>query len=207
MSNPPQENDPQWRTSEEGPSQAGGVNPYPGQSASKFGTESYDPNAYGGPVEQPDKFRKLKLFTLVSLAIFVLNQVVSFVMISSAEYRNEMIADIEQQMSAAGQTMDRSQVESYIDAVAGVSLIFAVIGLGIYLLVYFGLRAAKNWARIVGIVFAILGAVFGIGGFVFGGPTDLVTVVVTLLWIGVNVYWLVLAFSPVVAGYLKQVKR
>lgn len=207
MSNPPQDNQPQWGTPDEGGPRSDGERPFVGQNPSKYGTEAYDPHAFGGPVEEPDKFRKLKLFTLVSLGIYAINQVIGFVLMNSTGYRNEMIEDIEQQMSAAGQTMDRSQVESYIDAVAGVSLIFAVIGLGIYLLVYFGLRAAKNWARIVGIVFAILGAVFGIGGFVFGGPTDLVTVVVTLLWIGVNVYWLVLAFSPVVADYLKQVKR
>lgn len=73
MSNPSEENNPQWGTPEHGASHTGGVNPYGGQNPSKFGTESYDPNAYGGPVQEPDKFRKLKLFTLVSLAIFVVN--------------------------------------------------------------------------------------------------------------------------------------
>lgn len=118
-----------------------------------------------------------------------------------------MIEDIEQQTSAAGQTMERSQIETLIDLVVGVSLVFALLGLGIYLLVHFGLRANRNWSRIVGIVFAILGAVIGVGGFVFGGATDLVAVVITLIWVGVNIYWLILAFSPDVSRYLQEVNR
>lgn len=206
MTNPPQDNNPQWGANPEGAPQSGGDNPYADQSPSKFGTEAYHPNAYGGPVEQPDKFRKLKLFTLVSLAIFLFNQVVSFVMISSAEYRNEMINDLEQQMSATGQAFDRDQLETYVDAVVGVSVAIALIGVAIYLLVFFGLRANKNWARIVGIVFAMLGAVVSVAGFVFGGASDIITVVVTLLWVGVNIYWLVLAFSPDVGRYLREVR-
>ncbi|NDK31079.1 hypothetical protein [Nesterenkonia haasae] len=208
MSNPPQDNHSQWGpASEHGASQPGGENPYAGHNPSKFGTEAYDPNAYGGPLEQPDKFRKLKMFTLVSLAIFVINQLVSFVMMSSSEYRNEMIDEIEQQMSATGQTVDRGQIETYVDAVVGVGVAIALIGLALYLLVYFGLRANKNWARIVGIIFAILGAVISLGGFAFGGATDIVTIVVTLLWVGVNIYWLILAFSPDVTRYLREAKR
>lgn len=210
MSNPPHENhpnEPQWGTPEHGATPGGGETPYSGPSPSKYGTEAYHPHVYGGPVEAPDKFRKLKLVTLVSLAVYVLNQLVSFIMMNSAAYREQMISDFEQQVAGAGEAMDRSDIEGYLSVVLGVTAIFALIGLGIYLLVYFGLRAAKNSSRIVGIVFAFLGAAFGIFGFVLGGPTEFATVVVTLVWIGVNIYWLVLAFSPDVARYLREVKR
>jgi hypothetical protein len=210
MSNPPHDNhpnDPQWGTPEHGAAPGGGEAPYGGAGPSKYGTEAYQPHAYGGPIEAPDKFRKLKLFTLVSLAVYVLNQLVSFIMMNTATYREQMINDFEQQLSAAGQTIERSEIEGYLSVVLGVTVIFALIGLGIYLMVYSGLRASKNWARIVGIVFAVLGAGFGIFGFVLGGPTDFATVVITLIWIGVNIYWLILAFSPDVARYLREVKH
>ncbi|TLP76898.1 DUF3784 domain-containing protein [Nesterenkonia sphaerica] len=210
MSNPPHEDrsqDPQWGLPDQSAASGAGRPPEPGPSSSRYGTEPYDPQAYGRPVPEPEKFRKLKRFTLLSLAVYLINQLVSFIMMNTATFREQMISDFQQQLTAAGQTVDRSDIEGYLSMVLGVTVVFALIGLGIYLMVYYGLRAAKSWARIVGIIFAVLGAFFGIFGFVLGGPTDFATVVVTLIWIGVNVYWLVLAFNPDVARYLREVKR
>lgn len=223
MSTPPHDNSPQWGNpgqDPQGQSPAGGpydggagANPY-GQPAGvppeqqpggKFGTASYNPNAYGGPIEEPDKYRKLKLFTLISLGLYVISQAVGLILVASEGYRQQMIDDTIAQQEALGMPMTAEEAEGVIGLITTVTLVFALIGAAIYLLVYFGLRANKNWARITGIVFAIIGTVFTAGSLLFGN-LDVFTLILTLLWIVANIYWLVLAFSGDNARYLQQFK-
>lgn len=211
MSTPPNDTPsnpggPQWGDPAEQAGNDAAANPYQQHSGSKFGTQAYDPNAYGGPVGEPDKFRKLKLFTLISLGVYMVNQLVGLIMFGSEDFRDETIAELQQTYADAGMTLEASEIDGIISAGLVFYAVFALIFLGLYLLVYFGLRADKNWARILGIVFAIIGSVFGLAGFAISGFSDILTVIVTLVWIAVNIFWLVLAFNADVAQYLQSKK-
>lgn len=213
MSTPPNDSQPtdgapQWGTPAQGSGHDAAASPYSPhpQGGSKFGTEAYDPNAYGGPVQELDKFRKLKLFLLVSLGIYAINQILGLIMMSGDAFRDEMVAQLEETYAQMGVALEAGDIDSVMTFALIVGFVFALVGLGLYLLVYFGLRANKNWARILGIVFAIIGTLVILASFMFN-PVDIITLIVTLLWIAVNVYWLVLAFNSDVVQYLQQFDR
>jgi hypothetical protein len=71
-------------------------------------------------------------------------------------------------------------------------VIFGLIGIALYLLVAFGVRAGKNWARILGTVFAVL-SLFGLA------QLGLNTVVILL-----GVAAIVLLYLPVSSAYFKE---
>ena len=64
----------------------------------------------------------------------------------------------EQQLRGSGQNIAFDDVKGVI---VGTMVVFALIGAGLYALVAFNVRKGKNWARILGTVFAAL-SVFSI---------------------------------------------
>lgn len=197
MTTPPNDNTPQW-----GQPSPQGEDPSTGP---KFGTEAYNPQAFGGPVEEPAKFRSLKIFTLVSGGLFLISGVMMLLMFNNDSFREAMIDDLMTTYQEMGVAMERTEVESVYGWFSTGTTIFVLVLLGIYALVYFGLRANKNWARILGIIFAIISVVFSVLGFAMGEIN--LSMLISLVWLGVNVYWLVLAFNSEVADYLFQHKR
>ncbi|NLS10382.1 hypothetical protein HGQ17_10335 [Nesterenkonia sp. MY13] len=197
MTTPPNDNTPQW-----GQPSPQGEDPSTGP---KFGTEAYNPQAFGGPVEEPAKFRSLKIFTLVSGGLFLISGVMMLLMFNNDSFREAMIDDLMTTYQEMGVAMERTEVESVYGWFSTGTTIFVLVLLGIYALVYFGLRANKNWARILGIIFAIISIVFSVLGFAMGEIN--LSMLISLVWLGVNVYWLVLAFNSEVADYLFQHKR
>ncbi|WP_150462071.1 hypothetical protein [Nesterenkonia ebinurensis] len=213
MSTPPHDSNPQWGSPAEGSTNDdAAVPPYPGEadSGSKFGTESYNPNAYGGPVEEPAKYAQLKQFTLFSFGLYVLSAIISLVPMFTGE-AEELTREELAGQDLGGLTVDEA-VSIGMAMAWGFILVPLVIAIGLYLLVYFGLKNNKNWARVLGIVMAIIGILLTAGtmlaslgglGTVFG----IITLVLTLVWLAVTIYWLVLAFSHENVQYLEQFKR
>lgn len=182
---------------------------YPdGQPSSKYGTDPYAPGTYGGPMAEPKKFSLLKTFTLVSLAAYVLSSLPSF-FVSGDQVRQDMIATYEQSGMSSQEAADMSEMGMALNT--GFTWVTLIIAVGLYLLVYFGLKKNKNWARVTGIVFGLVGAVFSLLGIAFGSllgmGVDALGIVLTLLYVAVTVYWLMLAFSTDVKTYLKQFTR
>lgn len=187
------------------PSQQGG---YPAQQpggqgapASKYGTDPYAPGSYGGPVAEPKKYSLLKTMTLVSLAIYVLSSLPGL-FLSDDLLRQDMITTAEQQGMAGQEAADFADM--MVGLTTGLVWVMIIIGVGLYLLVFFGLKKNKNWARVTGIVFAIIGVVFTLFGVIGADPLSLVLV---LAHVAVAIYWLVLAFSSEVKTYLAQFRR
>jgi len=150
---------------------------------------------------EPKKFSQLKLFTLISLAVYVLSSLPGLFITDEAA-RQEMITAAEQQgASSADAASTADMLGGFFTGFIWVSLI---IGAGLYLLVYFGLKKNKNWARITGIVFAIIGIIGTLIGLI---GADMVTLALSLLHVVVAIYWLVLAFSSEVKAYLAQFRR
>ena len=85
------------------------------------------------------------------------------------------------------------------------------LAVALYALVYFNLRGAKNWARILGIVVGILGTLSAVGGIfsfvTYPGIGGVLASVLSLALVIVNILWLVKAFNPQVAAYTRQGRR
>src|SRR5699024_5353491 len=93
-----------------------------------------------------------------------------------------------------------------------VLIVPVVISVTFYLVVYGGLKRVKAWGLITGIVMAFIGFIFMT---IFGvlsnlGMTDatvVTTLVISLAWAAVTIWWLVLAFSAPVRGYIAQLRH
>jgi hypothetical protein len=64
-----------------------------------------------------------------------------------------MRSTFEEQLRGSGQDIAFEDIKGFI---IGTMVVFALIGAGLYALVAFNIRKGKNWARILGTVFAAL---------------------------------------------------
>lgn len=213
MSTPPNDNNPQWGSPDAEGGQPGpaGAGPYgaaqpAGGSTSKFGTSSYDPSVgYNAPMEEPRQYSLLKTMTLAGLGLYVLSQLIGMVPLLGEDGRQAM----EDSVAATGQPISEEMLDGAIAFAIGTVVVLTLIALGLYLMVYFGLKSVKNWARVTGIVFAIIGLIFTLGGFALDTSMlttafGLVSLAISVAWAAVTVYWLVLAFSTPVRDYMDQ---
>lgn len=179
------------------------------QQGSKYGTAAYDSGAFGQEVSEPKKFGLLKNLTLASLAIYVISSIIGFI---TSGNQDIMDATLDQQSEQLG--IPREQLEEGMEigtAIAmGTTVVTLVIAAAVYLLVYFGLRKSKNWARILGTVFAAIGTLFTLWGLTGLGVMmsvaaglGIASIVVTVAFLVVNIWWLVTAFSKDVNAYLR----
>lgn len=211
MSTPPNDGSPQWGRpdAQSGPPGSPGSGPYGAAEpagGSKFGTSGYDPGAnYNASMGEPRQYSLLKTMTLVGLGLYLLSQLIGMLPLMGDEGRQTM----EDSLAATGQTASPEMIDGAIAFAVGTVVVLAAIALGLYLLVYFGLKQVKNWARVTGVVFAIIGLVFTVGGLALDGSMlssafGLISLMISIAWAAVTVYWLVLAFSAPVRDYMDQ---
>lgn len=177
----------------------------PRSPESKFGTSAYhEAGEYGTVVERPSQLGRLRTLTIVSLVLYLISSVVGAIMAMDETL-------IEESMRQTGM-LTESQIE---EAVAGAvvwglitSIGFAVLAALLYVAVIIGLTLAKNWGRILGIVLAIIGGLVMLFGLVTSlGSLSLLpgltiaSAVVTVLWLAVSGWWLVVAFSAPLRRY------
>lgn len=182
--NPPQfgQNPPQY-----------GQNP---PAAPGYGQQPYGQSPYAQyPSEQPQPSGSAGVPQLVNIsfwlliasaAIFVISMLTGLTTLDDPMFRNTFEDQIEG--SGAGVTY-----EDMKGVIAGTLVVFAIIGLALYLLVAFFVRKGKNWARILGTVFAAL-SVLGL----FGPPSF--ATIGTLLGIAA----IVLLYLPAAAPYFRS---
>lgn len=106
---------------------------------------------------------------------------------------------------------DAGQVGTMVEQMRGVSIASGVIGLvvlvGLYAMEYVFLRKGANWARILGIVLAILSAVGFLGnlfGFWLYGQGAIVLIAMGVAFIAVNIAWLVTASRAPLRAWFSQ---
>jgi hypothetical protein len=182
--NPPQygQNPPQY-----------GQNP---PAAPGYGQPPYGQSPYAQyPSEQPQPSGSTGVPQLVNIsfwlliaaaAIFVISMLTGLTTLDDPLFRDTFEDQIEG--SGAGVTY-----EDMKGVIAGTLVVFAIIGLALYLLVAFFVRKGKNWARILGTVFAGL-SVLGL----FGPPS--LGTISTLLGIAA----IVLLYLPAAAPYFRR---
>jgi hypothetical protein len=86
---------------------------------------------------------------------------------------------IKDQIRDADPTMDTTLVDTAANVAITFAVVVGVLGLFLWLLLAFKVRAGKSWARIVTFVFAGLGLVLGL--FSFAQPASAISRVVLLL--------------------------
>ena len=157
-----------------------------GQAGGKYGTAEYNPGQYTGMTERPGTIDKLLKLTMTSLGIYVLSGIVGLIAVSTIEMAGK----------AGGVGGPTS------------SIISLIIGIALYLLVWTNLKKGKNWARILGTVFAaiaILGGLFGlIGTFVYPAPWNIIMIVLALLKVVVDILWIVTAYKAPTSAWFTQ---
>jgi hypothetical protein len=159
-----------------------------GQNAPQYGQSPYaqypseQPQA-PGPV--PQLVNTSFWLIIAAGALWVISMLVSLGTLDTPAVRDMF----EQQMAASGTSVD---FESIKGVLIGTIVVFAAISAGLYALVAFNVRKGKNWARIMGTVFAAL-SVFNII------PLSLATLAAL-----VGIAAIVLLYLPAAAPYFQK---
>lgn len=161
-----------------------------------FGQSPYGQNAYGqDPAGQPMPAGSNGVPQLVNISfwlliasgvIFVISVLTGLTQLDDPVFRQAF----EDQVQGSGAGVTYEDIKGII---AGTLVVFAILGAGLYLLVAFFIRRGKNWARILGTVFAAL-SVLGL----FGVPS--LGTVGNLLGIAA----IVLLYLPAAAPYFRK---
>jgi hypothetical protein len=131
--------------------------PQYGQNAPQYGQSPYAQSPYSqypaGQQQTADGVPKLVniAFWLIvaSGVVWLLSLLLSIGSLDTPAMRDMF----EEQMAASGANVSFNDVKPFI---VGTILVFAVISAGLYALVALNVRKGKNWARILGTVFAAL---------------------------------------------------
>ena len=146
--NPPQYGQPQYNQQ---PPQYGQTPPQLPQYGQSPYTQfpSDQPQAMAGTAGAPKLVNTAFWLIVAAGAVWVLSLLMAIGMIDSPEMR----AQFEEQMAGSGAEIRFEDLRGFL---VGSIVAFAVIGAGLYALVAFNIRKGKNWARILGTVFAAL---------------------------------------------------
>lgn len=139
------------------------------QTPPPYGQQPYGQSPYGQyPSEQPQATGSNGVPQLVNISfwlliaagvIYVIGTLMAIGMLDDPQMRRTF----EEAMRSGGAAGTEFQFEDFKGVLAGSLVIFAIIGAGLYALVAIFVRKGKNWARILGTVFAAL-SVFGLFG-------------------------------------------
>jgi hypothetical protein len=159
-----------------------------GPNAPQYGQSPYAQYPSGQP-QAPGPLPQLvnTSFWLIIAAgaLWVISMLVSLGTLDTPEVRDLF----EKQMGASGTSVDFESIKGFL---IGTIVVFAVISAGLYALVAFNVRKGKNWARILGTVFAAL-SIFNIV------PLSLATLAAL-----VGIAAIVLLYLPTTSPYFQK---
>ncbi|WP_309080469.1 hypothetical protein [Zhihengliuella sp.] len=151
-------------------------------------------------MSQPFKFVLLQRLTILSGVLYTVSHLIG---LPGAVYAALVITEID----SLGALAPDPSVQAMAIAGAVTSLLLTV---AVYVAVVVGLVRRRNWARIVGVVCAVASIVLTVRGLLHV-PAAPVTdglgnlaLILDLVAVPVNAYWLVLALSREVSEYLRR---
>lgn len=184
-----------------------GQGPEYGQDGSRYGTAAYSPQqSFDRP--RPEKVDALRKVAVLSLILAVIGSLFGILIAQTAAFQQDMI-DYYRSMGLSAELAEESASGGVASIVGGI--VGLLITVALYLVVIIGLSKGKNWARILGIVLVIISIVLSLGGtgigialgvpLTAGGALGVVALLLSILQLAVDVYWLVLAFNRSVARW------
>lgn len=156
--------------------------PY-GQPQNQYGAAQYNPYQAGNAPQRPVAYDSLLKLTMISLVVYVINQGLGIVL----------------NMQDPTGTAD-----TYPGAYLGGAIFGLSLGVLVYILVLNGLKKVKGWARVLGIVLAIiyvLISLLGVLAIAIGGALGVIAGLISLVAVVVNIMWLIKAFNGQTAAY------
>lgn len=102
---------------------------------------------------------------IAAAVVFAIYMLMNLLVLNSDKARS-MVESEMKKSAAGGSTLSGAQMDMVFSIVVAVIVIGAVIGIAVYLLVAFMAKNGRNWARVLGTVFAALSLLFLASGFV-----------------------------------------
>ena len=156
---------------------------------------SEQPHATGNNGIPPQVDLAFKLIVAAGILSAVSSLVLAF---TGGDYFLQLL---DKQLQSQGQQLPAGSVEGMQGVMMVGSIIGAIISLGLYALVAFPVRKGKNWARILGTVFAAISVLGLFGGiFTFGPVYGILQILVILL----GVAGIVLLYLPANSPYFQR---
>jgi hypothetical protein len=171
-----------------------------------YGQQPYGQSPYGQyPSQQPQARStsgippQVDLSFKLILAAGILSAVSSLVLaFTGGDYFLQMM---EQQIQSQGQELPAGSADAMQGGMMVAGIIGAIVSLGLYALVAFPVRKGKNWARILGTVFAAISVLGLFGGlFTFGPVYGIMQILVILL----GAAGIVLLYLPANSPYFQK---
>lgn len=167
--------------------------PY-GQPAAPFNYPSEQPQPAGATGVPPQVDLSFKMILAAGAISAISSLVLAF---AGGDF---FWASMEEQLQSQGQEIPPGMAEGMKSAVMIGGIISALVSIGLYALVAFPVRKGKNWARILGTVFAAI-SVFGLFSlFQFGPLYGVMQLIAILLGIAA----IVLLYLPANAPYFQK---
>lgn len=158
---------PYGQNSPYGQNQPYGQQPYGQNTPSPYGYQNAQPGQYSYPSSQPqggtgkpEAPKEVMIAFWLIIAAAVLTAIEIIISLATMDTVLAQLADDPAVRDAVAQTGGQISEQEFIDMASGmagvVMVVAGLIGIGLYLMIAFGVKAGKNWARITGTVFAAL---------------------------------------------------
>ncbi|MCR1163064.1 hypothetical protein NEK97_16495 [Paenarthrobacter sp. UW852] len=164
-------------------------------SAPQYGQDTNWPSQQPGPTTVPPMVNYA--FWMI-IAAGVLSAISSLLLATTGA--DAFINAMNQQAAQQGTDLPAGSMEGMRGVISVSAIVGAIISLGLYALVGFNVRKGKNWARILGTVFAAI-SVLGLTSLFQFGPTYGVLQLVVIL---LGVAAIVMLYLPASAPYFRK---
>ncbi|WP_311214006.1 MULTISPECIES: hypothetical protein [unclassified Arthrobacter] len=166
-----------------------------GPAAPQYGQDTNWPSQQPGPTAVPPMVNYA--FWMI-VAAGVLSAISSLLLATTGA--DAFINAMNQQASQQGTDLPEGSMEGMRGVIGISAVIGAVVALGLYALVAFPVRKGKNWARILGTVFAAISVLGLTSLFQFGATYGILQLIVILLGVAA----IVMLYLPASAPYFRK---
>ncbi|SEI40475.1 hypothetical protein SAMN04487917_10199 [Arthrobacter sp. yr096] len=171
---------------------------YGQQAAPQYGQSTNWPSQQPGPTGPTAVPQMVNYAFWMIVAAGILSAISSLLLATTGA--DAFINAMNQQAAQQGTEFPAGSMDGMRGAIAVGAVVGAIVSLGLYALVAFPVRKGKNWARILGTVFAAISVLGLTGLFQFGATYGIMQLVVILLGVAA----IVLLYLPASAPYFRK---
>ncbi|BCW60059.1 MULTISPECIES: hypothetical protein [Micrococcaceae] len=164
-------------------------------AAPQYGQDTNWPSQQPGPTAVPPMVNYA--FWMI-IAAGILSAISSLLLATTGA--DAFINAMNQQAGQQGTELPEGSLEGMRGVIGVSAIVGAIVGLGLYALVAFPVRKGKNWARILGTVFAAISVLGLTSLFQFGATYGILQLIVILLGVAA----IVMLYLPASAPYFRK---